>query len=154
MKKIDLQKELSLMARQWPRPGELVFYVEPDHVWLHKIRLPVSHRGQGTRKMAEFLALVDRAGLPVCLTADPMPSDEDNMLGHPQTFDLVKWYMRFGFVPHGPSEDGFLMERPACPGNKLDNILSSYEKSKKHDLTLSEFQSRWVPQHKVYRSFP
>ena len=153
MKKFDLHKELTAMARAWPRPGgELVFFIEPDHVWLHKIRLPESYRGQGSAKMAEFLALTDRAGLPVCLTADPMPDDEWSTR-NPQTFELVRWYMRFGFVPHGPSEDGFLMERSPCPGSSQSSIIQQYLKSKKSDMSLDQFNARWNPQSFTYRSF-
>src|SRR5690606_16933185 len=113
MKKFDLRASLSRLACSWPKPhGELVYFIEPDHVWLHKIRLPASERGTGTQKMAQFLALTDKAGLPVCLTADPVEADDMPSGSEPTTFDLVKWYSRFGFVSHGASEDGFLMERP------------------------------------------
>lgn len=143
-KKFDLKSSLALLARQWPKPhGELVYFIEPDHVWLHKIRLPASERGVGTKKMAQFLALVDKANLPVCLTADPVEDDDMPSGAEPTTFDLVKWYSRFGFVSHGPSEDGFLMERD--PKNMTEEqIITSYKQAKeKETLTREEFEKKW-----------
>ena len=144
MKKFDLRASLSFLARSWPKPhGELVYFIEPDHVWLHKIRLPASERGTGTQKMAQFLALTDKAGLPVCLTADPVEGDDMPSGSEPTTFDLVKWYSRFGFVSHGPSEDGFLMERPPL-GLSEREIVEYYQKNKQQDtLTPEEFEQRW-----------
>lgn len=153
MKKFNLRQQLALLAQGWPRPsGELVFFVEDDHVWLHKIKLPESARGTGTVRMAQFLALCDKAGLPVCLTADPIEEDDISLgaSSNPTTFDLVKWYMRFGFSPLGPSEDGFLMERSPTSGNQND-IISSYMKNKRKDISYEEFERRWP--EREYRSF-
>ena len=140
-KKFDLRSALSEMSRTWPKPkGELVFYVENDHVWLHKILLPPSHRGQGTALMAKLLSLTDKASLPVCLTADPIEEAGDPLKQNPNTYDLVKWYRRFGFKPLAPSEDGFLMERPPM-GMSLNEILSFYDKEKKlNDFSEDDFQ--------------
>ena len=141
-KKFDLKGALTAMSRSWPRPnGELVFHVESDHVWLHKIRLPSSHRGQGTRLMADFLALTDKANLPVCLTADPIEEGLDPLKHNPNTYDLVKWYCRFGFKALCPSEDGFLMERQPA-GLSAAQILDSYQKNKeKNDLSEENFKN-------------
>lgn len=142
MKKNDIRSALKNLAQQWPKEGELVYYVEDDHVWLHKIRLPSSERGTGTKKMARFLSIVEKFNMPVCLTADPVEEDGFGDGSDPDTFALVKWYMRFGFIPHGPSEDGFLMERPP-QGLREDEILSLYQSNKKHSLTKDEYNLRW-----------
>ena len=146
-KRFDVQKELTTIARNWPKPnGEFVFFLERDHMWLHKIRLPDAERGQGTKKMAEILSITDRANLLVCLTADPIFRDDDEppSTTNPDTFELVRWYMRFGFIPHGPTEDGFVMERPAKMGSTVNDILLQYAQNKRKDITLDEFNRRWV----------
>ena len=143
----QLQDKLSAQARTWPRPGELVFHIEDDHVWLDKIRLPHTARGEGSRRMAEFLAAVDQAHIPVCLVADPLPDDDEPAQGidEPQTFHLVRWYMRFGFVPLGPSEDGFLMERPAQTARPVHELLKDAQARKRNDITQAEFATRFPP---------
>lgn len=129
--------KMSDMARAWPRPGELVYYIEPDHIWLHKIRLPSSSRGQGTQRMCAFLHLCDQLGKPVTLTADPVNDDDDEFdidhasVDQPTTFDLVRWYKRLGFHPIGPSEDGFVMERPAQNPKPIEQMLKDYKSKSK-----------------------
>lgn len=143
MKKFDLKRALTDLARSWPQGGDLVFYIEDDHIWLHKIRLPANQRGGGTDKLATFLSYTDKAGLPVCLTADPLADDDMPTGAEPTTFDLVRWYQRFGFVALGPSEDGFLMQRDPARLTK-DEILRSYQVNKQtNDLKEDDFRRRW-----------
>lgn len=145
-KRQQVQNELKQMARSWPKPnGELVFFMEEDHFWLHKIRLPDHARGEGTKRLAQILALTDKADMLVCLTADPIfrEEGEEDVMTNPDTFELVRWYMRFGFIPHGPTEDGFVMERPAKQGSSVQSILADYAANRKKDLTVDEYNSRW-----------
>lgn len=137
----SLKIQLSNLAKKWPKGGSLVYHIEDDHVWLHKIHLPKSHRGQGTKHLCEFLSLTDQAQLSVCLTADPMPQEGGFDVSEPDTFHLVRWYNRFGFESFGPSEDGFLMQRkPGSPKSTPQTILQTYNQNKKSDLTLSAFE--------------
>lgn len=145
-KRQAVQTELKAIARNWPKPhGEFVFFMEDDHMWLHKIRLPSHARGEGTKRMAQILALTDKADLLVCLTADPIFREEHEEVSvtNPDMFELVRWYMRFGFVPHGPTEDGFIMERHPRPGSSVDSIQREYTKNKSNDLTIEEYNKRW-----------
>ena len=143
----QVKTDLAALARAWPQPGgDLVFFVEEDHVWLHKIRLPASARGQGTDRLAAVLSVIDRAGLSVCLTADPLRDDEGVQdAAEPTTFDLVRWYMRFGFKPLGPSEDGFLMQRDPQPPVASAELARRARAQKAHDMSHDEFMKRWPP---------
>ena len=134
-KHFDTQRSLSSISRSWPRPGEFIFYMEEDYVWLHKIRLPQNQRnGEGTKRMAQILSITDKASLNVCLVADPIPLDEHlSIISNPNTFHLVRWYMRFGFIPHGPTEDGFVMERPFHKGYSSSDILKTYVINRQND---------------------
>lgn len=152
--KLDaVNNELKQIARNWPKPnGEFVYFLEDDHLWLHKIRLPENTRGgEGTKRLAKILSITDKANLLVCLTADPVFDDNGTVsTDNPDTFQLVRWYMRFGFIPHGPTEDGFSMERPSKSGSSEQSVLFEYNYNKRNnDLTMEQFRSRWtLPQFK------
>lgn len=145
-KRQAVHNELKSLARNWPKPhGEFVFFMEEDHMWLHKIRLPASCRGEGSKRMAQILALTDKINLPVCLTADPIFREEHEEMSvtNPDMFELVRWYMRFGFVPHGPTEDGFIMERAPRPQSSVESVLREYATNRQNDLTIEEYNKRW-----------
>ena len=137
----QLRDTLAALARKLPRHAELAFNVEEDHVWLHKIYLPKSSRGQGSKLLADVLVATDAAGLPVCLTADPTDDPTD-----PATIDLVRWYKRFGFVPYSATDDGIIMQRepdgarPSAPA-----IVAKAVAAKANDLTHEEYEALYVP---------
>lgn len=138
-----LKNQLSLIGKSWPKPGEFIFYLEDDHVWLHKIRLPQSSRGQGTLRLAKVLSLCDKHHAPVSLHADPIPVDDySQSLNQPGTFHLVKWYSRFDFTPHGPDESGFFMHRDP-QGLSIEGVVNRYHENKKNDITIAQFMQKW-----------
>lgn len=127
---------------------------EMEHVWLHKIRLPHYARGEGTKRLAGILSIIDDYHMDVCLTADPIfqEEDEEPEFRNPKTYHLVKWYNRFGFIPYGPTEDGFSMARPAMKKQTVDQILKNYQEIKEHhDLNYDEFIRKWcLPKFKKF----
>lgn len=138
-----LKKQLSLIGKSWPKPGEFIFYIEDDHVWIHKVRLPQGSRGSGTLRLSRILSICDKFNAPVCLHADPIPVDDySKNQNQPGTFHLVKWYSRFDFTPHGPDENGFFMHR-SPQGLSMEKIIDRYHQNKKNDISIAQFIKKW-----------
>lgn len=132
----DLQDGLNKIAKSLPRGGELVFEVHEDYLWLEKIYLPRTARGQGTPVLAHVLSLADQAGLPTSLLADP--TDEVN---DPETFHLARWYHRFGFQLLAITEDGAAMERAVDDRRPSPLVIQQQvRRAKANDLTVEQYQ--------------
>ena len=133
----DLQDGLQKIAQSLPRGAQLVFQVNEDYLWLEKLYLPASARGNGTQVLSKILALADQAGLPTSLLADP--TDEPN---DPETFHLTRWYHRFGFQLLSITEDGAAMERPVNDRRPSPLMIQNQvQRAKANDLTFEQFQA-------------
>jgi hypothetical protein len=60
--------------------------------------------------------------------------------GDPSTFELVRWYMRFGCVIDAAGDDVAMTRHPYDPDEGLDGILQRYEEARGSDLTVEEFE--------------
>ena len=129
---------LANLRRRLPSGSEFTFEVFEDRVHLYILNIPFEARGIGTEFLASVLAETDRVGLPVTLEADP--TDEPN---DPDTFDLAKWYYRFGFRVSSVADTGVVSlrrdVRPRQPG--AEAILADYLSGKNDDLSRSVFDA-------------
>lgn len=133
----ELQDGLNKIKKSLPRGASLVCEVHDDYLWLEKIYLPPSARGEGTALLAKILSLADQAGLPTSLLADP--TDEAN---DPETFHLARWYQRFGFQLLSITEDGAAMERSADSRRPTPLVIQQHaRRAKAHDLTFEQYQA-------------
>ncbi len=131
----ELHDGLLKLAKSLPRGGTLEFEVHEDYLWLEKIYLPTAARGQGTELLSKVLSLADQAGLPTSLLADP--TDEPN---DPETYDLARWYHRFGFQLLSVTEDGAAMERAVNSSRPTPLVIQQHaRRAKANDLSWEEF---------------
>lgn len=118
--------------------SEFTFEVFEDRVHLCILNIPVESRGIGTEFLARALAETDRFELPVTLDVDP--TDEPN---DPDTFDLARWYYRFGFSVTSVADTGVVSlrrdARPWQPGTTA--ILADYLSGKNNDLSRTAFDA-------------
>lgn len=115
-----LRTELGALARKMPAGSRLEFDIDPGELFLKVFMVPRSQRGCGSMWLARMLEACDRAAVPVHLNVDP--TDEP---GDPETFDLVRWYHSFGFVPRCATEDGVFMDRPVQTPRPFQKMLAS-----------------------------
>jgi hypothetical protein len=96
-------------------------------------------RGRGTRFMAALVAAADEAGATLRLEADS--TDEP---GDPSTFQLARWYARFGFRLRGitdPDEWVEMARQPRPPGRGLAGAIEDYEAARALDLRDADFDA-------------
>lgn len=105
---------------------------------LEELSIPAGHRGIGTAFLARVVAAADRLGCPTTLHADPTDKP-----GDPCTFELVRWYARFGYVATGLStEDWVGMRRePREDRGGPEAILRDYARATEDDLTRESFDA-------------
>ena len=131
----ELSTTLRAIGQKLGAGSSFRYEIHDDHVWLERLLVPTRARGTGTAVMAKILAATDKAGLKVALLADPTDRLED-----PTTFDLVRWYGRFGFAMLSATEDGVAMERQvrprACPPEELERLARA---AKANDISVEEF---------------
>lgn len=136
----ELNQSLRSIAQKLPSGSSFSFTVNDDHLWLERFLIPKHARGQGTAWLSKILAVTDQAGLKVALLADPTDRP-----GDPSTFDLVRWYGRFGFTLLAVTEDGVAMERQpkprAVPAQELERLARA---AKANDITHEEFEKMVV----------
>ena len=135
----SLDHQLRELKQRMPKGSKLQWESYDDHVYLDLFFIPNAQRGQGSLWFARFLAEVDRHHLPIVLHADPTDLPND-----PGTFDLVRWYHRFGFrCQHSNEDEGVAMERPATEcAHSPEKILEKYRAQKQRaDLTYGQFMA-------------
>lgn len=130
-----LNESLRKIARSLPSGGRLVYRLEPDYLWLEIFHLPVSARGTGTQWMSKILEAADVAQTVVNLCADPTDRP-----GDPSTYDLTRWYARFGFKPLAATEDGVLMERQSATPRPASEIEKAARAAKSADMSQEDFR--------------
>lgn len=108
--------------------------VDDGMVRLQRLVIWPSGRGIGTRFLAHVFAICDEFGITAVFEANSTDMPDD-----PATFELVRWYRRFGCMPIGPGLDGIEMRRDAMEPEGVDRILENYAAAKSNDLTSSEY---------------
>jgi len=133
----NLAEKLSTLASALPAGSVFEFEeAESDCVFLRRLFIPLAHRGIGTGFLASVLATCDTHSVSTHLQADPtdVPSD-------PSTFDLVRWYMRFGFEVENAADDAIRMTRQHRDASRgLQGIFDDYDEAKENDLTQAQFE--------------
>jgi len=129
-----LKEAIGQLREILPDGSEFEFTVEGEELHLKILRVSDQKQGYGTGFLAAVLAEADGAGARAILHADP--TDE---LGDPSTYNLIKWYTRFGFSISDVSPDGWVeMTRLPQPGSFKGDILLAYQEAKKRDITDEE----------------
>lgn len=137
---MSIAETLTNLGKTLPQGSVFDFDIDRNTVVLEKLVIPSPRKGTGTWFLALILAATDQAGMTCRLYADP--TDEP---GDPDTFDLVRWYCRFGFaLDHVNDHDWVGMVRSPQPWcNGKDAILADYRHNKENlELTRKEFE-RW-----------
>lgn len=118
-----------------PNGSVFEFEVREDGgVHLQRLVIPRTDRGAGTEFLARVFAACDLHGASASLEADPT-----DLPGDPSTFELVRWYMRFGCVIDAVSDEAVAMTRPPCdPVHGFEGVLARYEEARTSDLTPDE----------------
>lgn len=145
----ELNTALRAVAHKMPPGSSLDFQIYDDHLWLERLLVPKHARGQGSEILAKILAAADQAGLKTSLLADPT-----DRAGDPTSFELARWYGRFGFTLLAITEQGVAMERqPRARAVAPQQLVQAAKAAKAHDLTLEEFE-RLVEQAQVHLENP
>ena len=132
----ELTQQLRTIGQKLPSGSSFSYQVNEDHLWLERFLIPKHARGQGTAWLSKVLAATDQAGLKTALLADPTDRP-----GDPSTFDLVRWYGRFGFTLLAVTEDGVAMERQPRPrALAAQEIERQARAAKANDITHDEFE--------------
>ncbi len=120
-----------------PNGSVFEFEVREDGgVHLERLVILRRDRGAGTEFLARVFAACDLHGASASLEADPT-----DLPGDPSTFELVRWYMRFGCAIDAADDEAVSMTRQPCvPSLGPDGVLDRYEQAKASDLTLDEFE--------------
>lgn len=132
----DLLSDLDALRGSLPTGVEFVYDVRPDEFRLLVLGLISGMRGSGTRLLATALSLADRAGVRTTLLVDPTDDPED-----PSTFDLVRWYSRFGFEMTELDDWGRPRMAREPEGRDMAGILAAYAERKADDLTWTDYES-------------
>lgn len=130
------EASLHALARALPAGSKFDFAIYDGELHLKSFKIPAAARGVGTAFLARVVAVADEFGLRSRLEADP--TDEP---GDPDTFDLVRWYSRFGF---GFSEiddnDWVVMRRAPRPFEGVRGVERAYSDAKAMDVTREWFE--------------
>jgi hypothetical protein len=119
-------------------PGSVFDFEVVDEARVHLVRLviPSAARGVGTEFLASVFAACDEHGVHASLQADPT-----DLPGDPSTFELVRWYMRFGCVIEAADDDGIRMTRaPRRSALGPQGIMRWYHQARALDMTVDEFE--------------
>ena len=131
----ELSEKLRSIGQKMGPGSSFQYDIHDDHLWIEILLLPKHARGTGTAVMSKILAATDRAGLKVALLADPTDRP-----GDPTSFDLARWYGRFGFALLAATEDGVAMERQPrarpCAPEELERLARA---AKTNDIGQDEF---------------
>lgn len=132
---MSLLSDLDALRGNLPTGVQLVYEVRSDELALLVLGVPRGARGIGTRLLAAVASMADRAGVRTTLVVDPTDDPED-----PSTFELVRWYARFGFV--GAALDDWGRPRMAREPEGLDmaGVLEAYARRKADDMTMVEYE--------------
>lgn len=120
-------------------PGGSIFefaVMDESHVNLQRLVVWPRGRGIGTRFLAHVFAVCDEFRMTSVFEADSTDMPDD-----PATFELVRWYRRFGCAPIGPGLDGIEMRRDPIEPKGVHGILEGYAAAKVNDLTSSEYDA-------------
>lgn len=132
----DFLRELSVLSASLPTGSVFEYEDDGDGLKLEILSVPSNSRGAGTPFLAKLFALCDIHGVAVRFRADAT-----DIPGDPSTFELVRWYARFGCEIDVVDEDGAAMSRSARdPSGGLEAILAAYKAATSGDLTLDEFE--------------
>lgn len=132
----DILCRLDAVRATLPSGAELAYEVSGGELTLGVLYLPEGARGEGTRLMASILAHADAAGLRTTLLVDP--TDEP---GDPSSFELARWYARFGFEVVGVDE--WMRPTMARGPRGLDfrGLLADYGTKRSEDLSREAFEA-------------
>lgn len=133
-----LEYALRRLAGRLPAGANFAFDASSDGLHLDALYLPPGRRGGGTAFLAAVLAEADRAGAATTLAADP--TDEP---GDPCTFELARWYARFGFSLDGVDDNDWVtMRREPRPFGGPGAVLAAYAEARANaDMTREGFDA-------------
>lgn len=132
----DLQRLKSTL----PRYSHFDWWQEDEVLHIDLLMVPGMRKGVGTEFVARVLALADRHGMTTTLHADAT-----DVPGEPSTYDLVRWYSRFGFDWTGLNDDGWCAMRrePQPPAGGHPAVLARYGAAKSQgDMSHDQFADR------------
>lgn len=122
-----------------PRGARLVWQHGEGDLYLELLRVPQMREGCGTKLLARFLAVADRHRVPTRLVVEA-----SHRPGEPATYDLVRWYHRFGFVFSGVDDQGACQMRraPRPAGGGVAAVLADHAAAKAAgDLLEAQFEA-------------
>ncbi len=134
---MGLHSALSQLRETLPQGSVFEFDILDDGgVHLQRLVIPRTDRGTGTEFLARVFAACDLHGAVARLEADPT-----DLPGDPSTFELVRWYMRFGCVIETADDDTVWMRRaPRRSALGPQGIMRWYHQARASDMTLDEFE--------------
>lgn len=134
-----LSEALDAIKAELPPGADFTWERRDGAVFLDRLFIPEESRGIGTGVVAKILAEIDRAGLAATLYADP--TDEP---GDPDTFELARFYARFGFrLDHLNDQEWVGMRREPQPyrGGYL-HVMADYAVAKATgDMARDDFEA-------------